>query len=323
MKPIRLFIIIVSVVILSACNKSEPGNIDSKESIKIPLAVEEAKTITVPSVPEEPKIVQEEEKEILEINLNSEDSIKDYLIGEWITDKGTLSDYLFTESHINCNMIIDEDLNINLFFYNRYTDEAIGDYQGQISFDRLDENEKEVADLISIDLGESDWPGGDYLFLHRTIYDGKRVMSLFPTGNGNCIFDLLADIDNYEYAPEEILFEKQTGEKSELSPVEDAEFYAVYWGTGPDGNSLWLDEVQWTPTEEYDPDALYPTRMTLYQDDVKISTLYAIARENISNILINPMYPGEVYFVETDKDGNIIDFEDAAYKQYIEIINEP
>jgi hypothetical protein len=323
MKPIKLCIIIFSIIILSACT-SEPGNIDKEEAINIPLAVEDAKTTALPSMPEEANIMEEEEIEISVINLDSEEAIKNYLIGEWITDKETLSDYALTSSDINCNMIIDEDLNINLFFYNRYTDETIGDYQGQISFDRLDENDDdELFDLISIDLGDANWPGGDYLFLHRTIYDGKRVMSLFPAGNGNGIFDLLADIDNFEYAPEEILFEKQTGEKSDERPVEEAEFYAVYWGTGKDGNSLWLDEVQWTPTEEYDPDALYPTRMTLYQDDFKMSTLYGIAKEQISHIFINPMYPGEVYFVETDKEGNIIDFEDAAFKEYIRIINEP
>ena len=323
MKSIGLFIIIVSMLTLSACNKSESGNLNKEERPKIPLIVEESKTTTVTSIPEDTNIVQEEETEIIEINLNSEDSIKEYLIGESTTDKETLSDYLLTESDINCNMIIDQDLKINLFFYNRYTDETIGDYHGSISFDRLDENWDELFDLISIDLGDSHWPGGDYLFLHRTIYDGKRVMSFFPTGNGNCIFDLLADIDNYEYAPEEILFEKVTGEKSVLKALEDSEFYAVYWGPGVDEKSLWLDEVQWTPTEEYDPDALYPTRMTLYQDNLPESVLYRIAEDNMTDILQQTMYPGEVYFVQTDIDGNIIEFEDAAYKEYIQIINEP
>ncbi len=322
MKPIKLCIIIFSIMILSACT-SEPGNVDKEEAMNIPLAAEDAQSTTLPSVIDDVNIVEEEEIEISRIDLDSQEKIKGYLIGEWITDKETLSDYALTTSDINCHMVIDEDLNVNLYFYNRYTDESLGDYQGQISFNRLDENYDELADLISIDLGDEDWPGGDYLFLHRTIYDGKRVMSLFPTGNGNCIFDLLADIDNFEYAPEEILFERQTGEKPEGRIIKEAEFYAVYWGTGTDGNSLWLDEVQWTPTEEYDPDALYPTRMTLYEDDFKMSSLYSIAKDHISNILINPMYPGEVYFIETDKEGNIIDFEDAAFKEYLRIINEP
>ena len=194
---------------------------------------------------------------------------------------------------------------------------------GQINLERFEENGDELPDLMAIDLGDADWPGGDYFFLHRTIYDGKIVMSLFFAGNGNGIFDLLADIDNFEYGPEEILFEKKSIEKSQLKPLEDTEFYAVYWGSDPDGKSLWLDEVHWTPTEEYDPNALYPSRMTLYQDDFPESTLYGIAKESISNILENPMYAGEVYFVQTDKEGNIIDFEDAAYREYIKTINEP
>lgn len=302
---------ITCIVTLSGCNKTEPVNTDTRVITKTPSVVEESNSI------------QEEVTEILGINLNNEDSIREYLIGEWISDKENLSDYVFTESHINCSMIIDQDLNVNLSFYNRYTNETIGEYMGKINLDRLDENTDGLPGLISIDLGDAEWPGGDYFFLHRTIYDGKRVMSLFFAGNGNGIFDLLADIDNFEYAPEEILFEKTTGEKSQLSPLEDSEFYAVYWGTGAVGKSLWLDEVKWTPTEEYNPDALYPWRMTLYEDDLSESVLYGIAKDKETDILENPMHAGEVYFVQTDIDGNIIYFEDAAYKEYIETINKP
>ena len=302
---------ITCIVALCGCNKVKPENTDTIVSGKIPLVVEE------------PTDIEEEEVEISGINLNNEEAIKEYLIGEWISDKETFSDYLLTESEINCNMSIDQDLKVNLSFYNRYTDETIGDYMGQINLERFEENGDELPDLMAIDLGDADWPGGDYFFLHRTIYDGKIVMSLFFAGNGNGIFDLLADIDNFEYGPEEILFQKKSIEKSQLKPLEDTEFYAVYWGSDPDGKSLWLDEVHWTPTEEYDPNALYPSRMNLYQDDFPESTLYGIAKESISNILENPMYAGEVYFVQTDKEGNIIDFEDAAYREYIKTINEP
>lgn len=323
MKRLGLFILIICILTLAGCNKTEPGNIDAGVSTKIPSTVEETKDTPVSSVPEDSNSIEDGETDALGINFKSEKDIRDYLIGQWISDKETLSDYLFTQSDINCNMSIDQDLNVNLFFYNRYTNEPIGDYQGEISLDSFDENSNELPDLISIDLGDSDWPGGDYFFLHRTIYDGKSVMSLFFAGNGNCIFDLLGDLDNFEYAPEEILFEKASGEKSNLEVLKEAEFYAVYWGSGPEEKSLWLDEVQWTPSEEYDPDAFYPTRMTLYQDKLPGSVLYVIAGESIDNILINPMYPGEAYFVKTDKSGNIIEFEDAAYRDYIDTINKP
>ena len=313
----------ICILALPGCKGTKPENTETLVESKIPLLPEKPKDTTVSPDDKEPKDLEEEEIEIPVINLNSEEAIKDYLVGEWISDKETLSDYLSTESEINCNMTIEGDLNVKFYFYNRYSGETIGDYLGTISLDKIDENAEGLPDLMAIDLGESDWPGGDYFFLHRTIYDGKRVMSLFFSGNGNGILDLLGDIDNFQYGPEEVLFEKDTGEKSQCIPLKDREFYAVYWGLGPNGKSLWLDNVQWTPTEEYDPDALYPTRMTLYQDDFPESTLYTIAKENITDILINPMYPGEVYFVQTDKDGNIIDFEDAAFKEYIEIINKP
>ena len=147
---------------LSGCNKAEPENTDAIVSGKIPLVVEE------------PFDSEKEEVEISGINLNSEEGIKEYLIGEWISDKETLSDYLLTESEINCNMTINQDLNVNLSFYNRYTDEIIGDYMGQINLDSFEGKGDKLPDLISIDLGDSDWPGGDYFFLHRSIYEDRK-----------------------------------------------------------------------------------------------------------------------------------------------------
>lgn len=252
-----------------------------------------------------------------------EENLKDYLVGEWVSDKETLSDYLLTHSDINCNMTISEDASVSFLFYNRETNDIIGDYSGQITFDRFDKESSVGPDLISIELTDPDWPGGDFFFKQRTIYDGKRVMSWFPAGNGNCILDLLADIDNFEYAPEEVIFEKVTGEKSDLKAQKVNMFYGVYWGLGNDKKSFWLNEVMWTPTEEYNPDALYPERMTLYEDDVKESVLYKIAQENMEYILQGPMYAGEVYFVETDENGDIVNIEDTAYKEYIDYMNSP
>lgn len=252
-----------------------------------------------------------------------EENLKDYLVGEWVSDKETLSDYLLTHSDINCNMTISEDASVSFLFYNRETNDIIGDYSGHITFDRFDKESSVGPDLISIELTDPDWPGGDFFFKQRTIYDGKRVMSWFPAGNGNCILDLLADIDNFEYAPEEVIFEKVTGEKSDLKAQKVNMFYGVYWGLGNDKKSFWLNEVMWTPTEEYNPDALYPERMTLYEDDVKESVLYKIAQENMEYILQGPMYAGEVYFVETDENGDIVNIEDTAYKEYIDYMNSP
>ena len=45
---------------------------------------------------------------------------------------------------------------VNLSFYNRYTDEIIGDYMGQINLDSFEGKGDKLPDLISIDLGDSD-----------------------------------------------------------------------------------------------------------------------------------------------------------------------
>ncbi|HHX62567.1 MAG TPA: hypothetical protein GX707_17920 [Epulopiscium sp.] len=319
----KLFVVFICVVILSACSSLKSKTTDKETNTIIPNPSKISNEAQNKNLPLEENVSPKENLTIDLSNLNTEKTIREYLIGEWISDKETLSDYLLTHSDINCKMSIDENLNVHLLFYNRETNETRGDYVGQITFDRLHANPNEAPDLISIKLTNTDYPGGDFLFKHRTIYDGKRVMSWFFSGNGNCIFDMLADIDNFEYAPEEIILEKVTGEKSQLSPLKNSEFYAVFWGLGVNEQGLWLDEVQWTPTEEYDPEALYPDRMTLYEDHVQESVLYKISPESISCILEESMYPGEVYFIQTDENGNIIDFEDAAYRAYIQIINEP
>lgn len=321
MKGIGLFTIIICMMMLTACNKPQPDS-------SIPLLQEEStnlqeEDLEINPTQEEAEESQEEEMEVSQFSLDSEDSLREYLIGEWVSDKETLSDYTLTQSDINCNMVIDKDLNVDISFYNRITNESKGEFTGQIKFDRLYADKDQAPDLIVIELGEDDYPGGDFLYKHRTIYDGKRVMSMFFAGNGNCIFDMLADIDNFEYAPEEVILEKTSGEEVESNILKDREFYGVYWGMGDDGESLWIDKVVWTPTQEYDPDALYPTRMTMYEDELSESSLYLIAPDKASDILENPMYEGEVYFVKTDKNGNIIDFEDAEYKDYIEEINKP
>ena len=88
----------------------------------------------------------------------------------------------------------------------------------------------------------------------------------------------------------------------------------------------WLDEVQWTPIEEYDPDPMYPDRMMLYEDDVpgaSFTTSYLISQskqqeQNKYEMIGMNKFEGEVYFVKTDENGTIIEFEDAAYKAYID-----
>lgn len=239
-------------------------------------------------------------------DFSSEEGIVEYLVGEWVYDKEYVSD-------ITCNMNIDEDLNVSLSFYDGNVDENKGEYTGKIKFDRIYAEPNEAPDLLVIELTDTDYPGGDFFFLHRTIYDDKRVMSLFFAGNGNCIFDMFGP-DDYQYAPPEILFEKVTGEKPQVSPIKNKEFTAVFWGKGEDGQSVWIDDVQFTPSEEGEFTALYPWRMTLYTNEIRESGLYPISTDMVSEIYGDDLFPGDVYYVQTDEQGNIIYFMNAEYE---------
>ncbi|NLC65815.1 MAG: hypothetical protein GX752_02585 [Clostridium sp.] len=243
-------------------------------------------------------------------DLSTEDGIKNYLIGEWIFDKEYISDVV-------CKMIIDDELKVSLSFHDSYKDEAIGDYSGKVSFERAHVKENEAPDLVSIELTDADYTGGKFFFLHRTIYDGKVVMSWFFEDYGDTVFNFLG-YDEFQYAPEEIMFEKEVEFKSDLSPRKNSEFYAVFWGKGADKQSMWIDEVNWTPRGYDEYEIIYSERMTFYENDLPESTLYKVADKSISDILGDDLFPGDVYFVETDNKGNIIEFINPEYKEYLE-----
>ena len=298
-KGIRLFAVFISILILTACNSAKTEQKDEGTDKTIPLQVSET------SEKVEDNIIP-----MLQPDLTSGDSIREYLIGEWVFDKGYISD-------VTCKMDIDKDLNLQLSFYNSYTDEFLGDYLGEIKFERQYANPNQVPDLISIELTDTEYPGGEYFFLHRTTYNEKNVMSLFFAGNGNGIFDLLGSED-FQYAPGEIIFEKESGGISKLLPRKNDEFYAVYWGKGSDQKSIWLDDVLWKPKEEGDFESDYPWQMTVYENDLQESIIYNIATDQINEILGDDLFPGEVYFVETDKNGSIKKFIDAERKNWID-----
>lgn len=214
-------------------------------------------------------------------------------------------------------MNIDEQLKVSFSFHDSYANESKGHYSGQIKLDRMHANPNEAADLISIELLDTNYPGGDFFFLHRSNYDGKLVMSWFFAGNGNCILDMISSED-FEYTPDEIIFEKESKETPQLSPHKDKEFHAVFWGRGADGQSLWIDDVYWTPSGQEDFAKDFPQRMILYVNDVPESILYSIASDRISDILGDDLFPGEVYVVQTDGQGKIINFASPEYKGFID-----
>ncbi len=287
MKWKGLIAVFVCIVMLSGCNSPTAGNGVTGTSNGEPSVSSVTDNLQPLSPPD----------------LTSEQGIKEYLVGEWVFNKAYVS-------NIDCNMRIDADLKVHLSFYdNTSADKSKGDYTGQISFDRAYATADEVPDLICIDLTDTDDVGGNFLFRHRSVYDGKRVMSWFFAGLESSVFDMLGPDES---VPDEIIFEKASGEKSSISPRNNDEFYAVFWGKGVKGENLWLDDVRWTPPAEDDFATLYPRQMTLYENDVPESVLYTIA--SVSDILRNDLIPGAVYFVQTDKQGNITLLKNATYK---------
>ncbi|HZJ83600.1 MAG TPA: hypothetical protein VFD57_07305 [Clostridia bacterium] len=323
MKGKGLLAVLLCILILSGCSGLKAKIRDRVIDSSIPPASEDLDETKEDSKPiSQPKFSKSEDKSILKPSLNkkedklislydlsAEEDIREYLVGEWIFDKEYVSD-------IVCEMNIDEDLNIHLSFHDVYIGEVKGEYSGRIELDRMHISPDDAPYLLCIDLMDTDYPGGDFFFLHRTTYDEKIVMSWFFAGNGNCIFDILGP-DDFEYTPEEIMFEKLSGEMSQLEPYVGTEFYGVFWGKGADGESLWIDDVHWTG-EAYDIVIDYPRRMALYENDVPESILYRIAPDRTSDILGDDLFPGEVYLVQTDDGGNIIDFIDVEYMAFFE-----
>lgn len=243
-------------------------------------------------------------------DLTTEAAMKEYLMGDWFSS----IEYL---SNIVVKMSINKELKVDLSFSDSYSGESKGDYKGEIKFDRIYAKPNEVPDLISLKLSDENYSEADFFFLNRTVYDGKRVMSWFFSGNGSCIFNKLSDMEDYEYIPGEIMFEKLIGDVPQYPPRKNDYFYAVFWGHGAEDNSIWLDDVWWEEAEEGSLQ-LYPPQMTLYDTDIQASVLYKIADNRELEILNDGMSKGEVYFIETNKDGRIIEIINAEYKAYIE-----
>lgn len=250
-------------------------------------------------------------------DLSTEEGIKEYLIGEWVYD-------YYNRGDVICTMNIDQDLNVSLSFENSYSEAPKGDYNGKIHLERVYAEANEAPDNIRIELIDSDEYGGDFFFLHRTIYDGKRVMSWFfsAIGNYDSVFSVLDFEEDYKTSVDEMLFEKQTGEESQGEPRVDGIFYAVYWGTGEDNSSIWLDDVWFspplTPPEEEEFPPLYPPAMTFYENnEIAEGFLYTVNPNEISEVLGEDLFKGGVYFVRVDENSNVVELIDAERYQFI------
>ena len=259
--------------------------------------------------PKDTEMNQGKETLILEPDLSTEEGIIDYLIGEW----NYSNEYMNT---LNCKMTIDKDLKVRFAFMERDSGESRGVYKGKLKLDRLYAKSNEVADIVSVELMDTQHPGGDFYFLHRTSYDNKFVMSWFVASNGNGIFDLLGTEDS-EGVPSEVAFEKMVGKTAQPETQKSNEFYAVFWGKGEDKKSIWIDEVIWPTAKDNDFAALHPERMTAYTNESARSACYHILESEISEIFGDDLFPGEIYFVKTDENGKIIEFIDAYKNSFV------
>ncbi|HZJ98732.1 MAG TPA: hypothetical protein VFC79_01925 [Tissierellaceae bacterium] len=299
-KAIILFSLFISIAVLTSCNAKKPQDKDLETNNSIS--------------PEASEVLESPENDTIPfsgVDFMSEEDVRDYLVGQWVYD-------FYYRGDVICIMDIDKDLNVNLSFENFYSDEPKGEYKGKISLERVHSFPSQAPDLISLSLIDTDEPGGDFYFLHRTIYDGKRVMSWFPASNGNSVFDVLDISGGFRSVAEEIIFEKVTGEVSQEEYRKSEDYYVVYWGMGPDNKSMWIDDVSWSPPHEDCYESLYPRAMNKYTTDLAESVLCNIAPDSISEVLGDDLTRGGVYFIELDENGHISYLIDAERKYFLE-----
>jgi len=118
---------------------------------------------------------------------------------------------------------------------------------------------------------------------------------------------------------EEVIFEKVTGEAPQGKIRKNDKFYANFWGHGVKYESIWIDDVEWTqPEVEDDYDQNYPVPRVINENKEQVSLLYKVDQNKKFDILGDDLFKGEVYYVETDENGNIVELINAEYKSFLE-----
>ena len=301
-KSIRMLLVLIAIVFLTGCKDPKPEVIENnKPTAVLPVVKEPEPTLVV-------------ETSISPPDLETEQGVREYLVGDWVCE----IEYM---SNIVANMTIHENLDVELSFYDSFTNKLVADYEGDIVFKRMYRDEEDAPDMITLQLNQEPYIECDYYFFHRTIYDGKRAMSLFFAGLENSVFDIFTEDNGLEYTMGEVVFEKVTGEVTKAKIRKNDEFYAVFWGHGVHYESIWLDEVEWTPREEgYDPN--YPVPMIVHENEEKESVLYNVDQNNKFDILGDDMFKGDIYYVKTDQEGIIVDLISAERKMFLEESSE-
>ena len=297
-KIISLLLVFITIAFLTGCNNSKPEIIENN---KVP---------SVLPIVKEPVPTKVEKVAIGRPDLETEQGVREYLVGDWVCE----IEYM---SNIVANMTIHENLDLELSFYDSLTNELVVDYVGDIMFKRMYRNQDEAPDMITLQLNQEAYIECDYYFFHRTIYDGKRAMSLFFGGLEDSVFDIFTGDYGLEYTMGEVIFEKVTGEVTQGKPRKDDEFYAVFWGHGVHYESIWIDDVEWEPRDEgYSPN--YPVPMIVHENEVKESILYYVDGDKKFDVLGDDMFKGEAYYVKTDERGYIVELIGAERKRFLE-----
>lgn len=240
-------------------------------------------------------------------DLDSLLGIKNYLVGSWVFSDGYRSDVV-------CDMTIDESFNVQLEFFNPYENKPVGNYSGKIVFDHIYVDPDQAPDYLRIILNDDKVSGGEYYFLHRTNYDGVLVMGLFFGGTGSSVFDILGP-EGLQETPKDIYFERYVNIPPSQEPKKDAQFHAVFWGMGDDHSSIWLDDVAWFDLED-DLPTDYPREIMQYQNEVYESALYPIPDDLYTEIMGDDLFPGAVYYVETNDHGEVIGLKDPMHAYF-------
>ena len=297
-KSIRMLLVFITIIFLTGCKGPKPE------------VIENNKPTTVLPVVKKPKPTIVKEPSISPPDLETEQGVREYLVGDWVCE----IEYM---SNIVANMTIHENLDVELSFYDSYINDLVVDYKGDIMFKRIYRDEEDAPDIITLQLNKEPYIECDYYFFHRTIYDGKRAMSLFFADLENSVFDIFTEDNGLEYTMGEVVFEKVTGEVSEVKLRKNDEFYAVFWGHGVHYESIWIDDVEWEPREE-DYNFNYPVPMIVNENEVKESILYKVDSDKNFHILGDDMFKGDIYYVKTDERGIIVELISAGRKMFLE-----
>ena len=248
-------------------------------------------------------------KEVTTPDFSTDKGITTYLTGTW-----KFADTRSDIENPGCTMIIAADLTVSLSFHHPRTKEDMGTYRGKITFDRFFASPREAPDLLCIRLNEPEKrDGGDYVFRHETVYDGKRVMKISLASNGNdFIFDRIEVNFTERDNGRDYIFEQETGEQSNTELRKESEFYAIYWG----GNRewMWLDDVlpNAAAASILSISSENSTAKKYYRNEVKESVRYSVSSNADWNIGNWGMTKNGLYAIQTNRQGEVIRIRSAA-----------